>query len=478
MDKERTMLLRYFYDPHLAQASYLVGSVKTKEAIVIDPMRNIQPYLETAAQEDLRITHVTETHIHADFVSGSRELAAATGATIYLSDMGDANWKYAYADEPNVVTVRAGDRWLVGDIRFEVLHTPGHTPEHVSFVLTDTATTEQPMGIFTGDFLFVGDVGRPDLLESAAGIVGSKEIGAQQQFQSVQRIKTWPDYLQIWPGHGAGSACGKALGAVPTTTLGYEKLFNPAFQFEHEDEFVHWLLTDQPEMPRYFAQMKQVNKLGPTLLAQLAQPVQLGRADLDAALASGQFVVDLRPAVAFQQKHWPGTLSIPTTSRKFSTYLGWFVDYNRPLYLIMPSLAQLDAVLTALRAIGIDNIPGYFAPAIADEASASLATVDARTVADQLTRNGVTIIDVREQHEYQTEHIVGARNIPLGTLPQHLHELPPDQPIVTHCVSGYRAQIASSLLRAHGYQHVAHLTDPLAVWSQVLPTTSETPPAD
>ncbi len=469
------MLLRYFYDEHLAQASYLVGCVETGEAIVVDPMRDIRPYLETAAQEGLQITQVTETHIHADFVSGSRELAAATGATIYLSDMGDADWKYSYADEPNVVSVRAGDRWMVGNVRFEVMHTPGHTPEHISFLLTDTLVTEQPMGIFTGDFLFVGDVGRPDLLETAAGVVGSKEIGAQHQFHSVQRVKELPDYLQIWPGHGAGSACGKALGAVPSTTLGYEKLFNPALQFEHEADFVQWLLADQPEAPRYFAQMKKVNKRGPALLSHLLAPVQLDRADLDAALANGQLVVDLRPAAAFVQKHWPGTVSIPSTNRTFSTYLGWFVDYERPLYLIMPSLAEVEPILAALRAIGIDNIPGYFAPEIVNDARANLPTINAQALAERMPRNGLMIVDVRGQSEYADEHIVGARNIPLGFLPQQLDELSKEHLIVTQCASGYRSQIAASLLRAYGYNQVLSLNEPLDVWSQELPTTRKEP---
>ncbi|MCL4859980.1 MAG: MBL fold metallo-hydrolase, partial [Caldilineaceae bacterium] len=352
------MILRYFYDDNLAQASYLVGCAKTGEAVVVDPMRNIAPYLEMAAREGLRITHVTETHIHADFVSGSRELVDATGATLYLSDMGDADWKYGYANEPNVVLVREGDRWMVGNVRLEVLHTPGHTPEHIAFLLTDTAASEQPMGVFTGDFLFAGDVGRPDLLEEAAGLTGTKEPGARRQFQSVQRFKQLPDYLQIWPGHGAGSACGKALGAVPSTTLGYEKLINPAFQFADEEAFVRWLLADQPEAPRYFAQMKRVNKIGPELVRHLLPPKQLTARDLARVLDEGELVVDLRPAHLYAQRHLPGALNIPATNRTFSTYIGWWVDYARPLYFIAPSLDEVDEIVQALRAIGIDNVPG------------------------------------------------------------------------------------------------------------------------
>jgi len=214
------MLLKYFNDSKLAQASYMVGCAQTGEALVVDPARDVTQYMQAAEQEGLRITHVTETHIHADFVSGSRELAARTGAMIYLSEMGGPEWQSAYAGENNVIPVHDGDAWMVGNIRIEVVHTPGHTPEHISFLVTDTAGADEPIGVFTGDFIFVGDVGRPDLLEEAAGMLGTKEVGARQQFSSVARFKDMPDYLQIWPGHGAGSACGKALGAIPSTTLG------------------------------------------------------------------------------------------------------------------------------------------------------------------------------------------------------------------------------------------------------------------
>ncbi|MEZ4635572.1 MAG: MBL fold metallo-hydrolase [Caldilineaceae bacterium] len=317
------MLLRYFYDEKLAQASYMVGCVATGEALVVDPARNVTPYLRAAEKEGLRITHVTETHIHADFVSGSRELAASTGATVYLSDEGDANWKYAYADDPNVILVTDGDSWKVGNIKVDVLHTPGHTPEHISFMITDTAGADKPMGVFTGDFLFVGDVGRPDLLEEAAGYKGTKEAGARQQFASVERFKALPDYLQIWPGHGAGSACGKALGAIPSTTLGYEKLFNPAFQLAEEDAFVAWLLDGQPEPPKYFAQMKKVNKLGPVITSALPTPVNFDRATLDNVIEDGGQVFDLRNRGSSRPLTCPAPSTCPpTTTPSSPTWVG------------------------------------------------------------------------------------------------------------------------------------------------------------
>ena len=216
------MFFRQLYTDHLAQASYLVGCQQTGEALVVDPTRDLDQYLNLAAREGLRITAVTETHIHADFVSGARALAARTGARLYLSGAGPAAWQYAYAAEAGATLLRDGDAFTVGTLRLEVLHTPGHTPEHLSFLLTDTGSAATPMGIFTGDFVFVGDVGRPDLVEKAAGQAGTTEGAARQLYQSLQRFRALPEYLQVWPGHGAGSACGKALGAVPQSTVGYE----------------------------------------------------------------------------------------------------------------------------------------------------------------------------------------------------------------------------------------------------------------
>ncbi|WP_145653444.1 MBL fold metallo-hydrolase, partial [Bacillus paralicheniformis] len=213
------MLLRYFYDEKLAHASYLVGCQKTGEAIVIDPGRNLKPYLQAAEDEGLNITAAAETHIHADFVSGARELGATHQAKLYLSDEGDADWKYQYVDELKHQLVKDGDRFSIGNLMFEVMHTPGHTPESISFLLTDGGgNADRPIGIFTGDFVFVGDIGRPDLLEKAAGIKGTSQSGAREMFKSLGKFKQLPDYLQVWPAHGAGSACGKALGAIPTTT--------------------------------------------------------------------------------------------------------------------------------------------------------------------------------------------------------------------------------------------------------------------
>ena len=467
------MLLKYFYDAELAQASYLVGCAATGETMVVDPARDITPYLHTAAQENLRITHVTETHIHADFVSGSRELAARTGAKLLVSNMGDAAWQYAFANEPNVVRLHDGDQWMVGNVRVETLHTPGHTPEHISLMITDTAQADRPIGIFTGDFLFVGDVGRPDLLEGVEGGADhGKEIGAAKQFHTIQRVKQLPDYLQVWPGHGAGSACGKALGATPSTTLGYEKLFNPAFQIDEEAKFVEWLLADQPEIPRYFAQMKRVNRVGPELLASLDTPTRLTRRALEVRRDGGEMVIDLRDAEHYRRAYLPGTLNVPATNKNFTTYIGWFVDYTRPISLILPDVAALGDVLRSLRAIGVDQVAAYAGPDVVTESSEPIPTIKAEELAARKPANGLVIVDVRGRNEYREEHIVGAHHIPLGFLPQHLGKLPQDDTIVLQCASGYRSEIAASLLRAEGFEKVVVLEDSQERWSKLLETAT------
>jgi hydroxyacylglutathione hydrolase len=304
------MLLKRFYDSKLAQASYLLGCQATGEAIVVDPNRDVEQYIRAAAEEGVRLTHVTETHIHADFVSGSRELAERTGAQLFLSDEGGDDWRYGFVGAAHAKLLRDGDVIKVGNIRLEVIHTPGHTPEHLTFLVTDTAATNRPMGALTGDFLFVGDVGRPDLLERAAKMAGTMESSARALFSSVARFKRHVDYLQLWPGHGAGSACGKSLGAVPSTTLGYERIANWALAEDDQGEFVRTVLAGQPEPPKYFAAMKRINRDGPRVLGGFPKPARRSADALASLLAEGVLVVDTRSAALFASRHVPGTINI------------------------------------------------------------------------------------------------------------------------------------------------------------------------
>jgi hydroxyacylglutathione hydrolase len=445
------MLLKYFYDDKLAQASYLLGCPASGLAMLIDPSRNIAPYLAAAKQNSLRIVYVTETHIHADFLSGIRELAHATNATMLLSGEGGTDWSYQFPEEDKVKLLHDGESFMLGGIKVEVLHTAGHTPEHLSFMVTDTGANA-PMGIFTGDFLFAGDVGRPDLLEEVAGQADTREIGAVQQFQNIQRFKQFADYLQIWPGHGAGSACGKALGAVPSTTLGYEKLFNPAFQINDESAFVQWLLEGQPEAPKYFAEMKQVNKAGAALLIELAPVEKLEQ------MPKNALIIDTRSPSEFAKGYWQGTINIPISSTSFPSYLGWYVDYEQPLYFIAHP-EKLDMVLTAMRSIGVDKIAGYFTPESLEK-EAKIAQKTPQEIYDA----GYKILDVRGMSEYQSEHIPNALHIHMGLVPQHLDELPRDEIFAVQCESGLRSQMVVSILQKHGFTNVVNMKGGIGAW--------------
>ena len=462
------MIFQRFYDDQLAQASYLIGCATSGEAVVIDPSRSIERYIAGADRAGLKITAVTETHIHADFVSGVRELAHRTGARVFLSDAGDPEWKYTWAPLARAELLTDGSVLSIGKIRIDVLHTPGHTPEHLSFVVTDTAVASSPMGVVTGDFVFVGDVGRPDLLEKAAQIRGASERSARALFASLQRFRAMPDHLKIWPGHGAGSACGKGMSAVPQSTVGYEKMFNWAFQVSDEQEFVRQVLEGQPDPPRYFAEMKRLNKLGPAILGGLRRPIRIPETRLKSLLDDGAVVVDLRTA-AFAAGHAPGSLNIPL-NRSFTGWAGWLLPYDRDFYLIGGDERgqALEDAVQALAMIGLDRIAGYFGSDALQawvQAEGSLATVPQMGVADLATQlDGHLVLDVRDAAEWQAGHLPGARHIPLGRLQERLDEIPRDANLVVHCQGGSRSAIASSLLLASGYRRLANLTPGFSGW--------------
>ena len=459
------MLLKYFYDETLAQASYMVGCAANGDALVIDAGRDIQQYIDVANKEGLKIRYVTETHIHADYVSGSHELAYATGAQLFLSDCGTPEWKYGKTSLPTVL-LNDGDSWMVGNIRIEVIHTPGHTPEHIVFMITDTAAADEPIGVFTGDFIFVGDVGRPDLLEEAAGVVGTKEPGARLQYLNIVKFKDMPDYLQIWPGHGSGSACGKALGAIPSTTLGYEKRFNPAFQFSNQNDFVAWLLDGQPEPPKYFAQMKKVNRQVPALLKDTPRPVQLDAVAFEKLVAEGAQILDTRPLEQFTGSYLQGTFASPASNKSFSTWAGWYVDFERPLYLVAyPD--QLDRILVQLRSIGVDNTPAFFDPQeVVTERALPIPSMSVTELAERMPKNGMVVLDVRGASERADGYIANTQHIPMGFVPRHFDELPKDHPIVVHCQSGTRSSIVATVLLNHGYQNVTNVSGGFSAWEK------------
>jgi hydroxyacylglutathione hydrolase len=481
------MFFRELYDQALAQASYVIGCQATGEAIVIDPLRDPAPYLDVARAEGLRITHVTETHIHADFVSGARELRAATGARLYLSAEGGPEWQYAFATSDEAVLLHDGDRIKVGNIALDVMHTPGHTPEHLSFVVTDTPRAAGPMGVITGDFVFVGDVGRPDLLERAAGVADTMEAGAKTLYHSLQRFRALPDHLQVWPGHGAGSACGKALGAVPSSTVGYEKLSNWGVGATSEAAFVAAVLEGQPEPPRYFADMKRINRDGPSVLGHAPQTGRVtlrgalgGAADgaLDRLSSTALWIIDMRNADRFAEGHIGGSLSVPY-GKSFSTWIGSIVPIAGEILLlaehdIASDVAhesdQPEAVRLAVRdlsRIGFDGIVGWVKAdeALEDWRSAghALHAIPQLTVHQAAAQTGATVVDVRGRTEWSTGHVPGAMHLPLSDLRQRVGELPAT-PLLVHCQSGARSAVATSLLHRLGRHDAANVRGGFVAW--------------
>jgi hydroxyacylglutathione hydrolase len=465
------MLLKRFYDEKLAQASYLIGCQHSGEALIVDPNRDVEQYIQAAADEEMRITLVTETHIHADFVSGARELAHRTGARLLLSDEGDASWKYAFAKDAGARLLHDGDVFTLGRIRFEVMHTPGHTPEHISFLVTDTAASDRPVGILTGDFVFVGDVGRPDLLEKAAKMVGTMESAARTLFHSLDRFRALPDYVQVWPGHGAGSACGKALGALPGSTVGYEKIANWGVGTTDEDLFVRMVLEGQPEPPKYFAEMKRINRDGPRILGGLGRPRKLEADQLHALIESGRLVVDTRGAADYAAGHIAGTINIPL-NKSFTTWAGWLVPYDADFYLIADERGahSLNEAVRDLAMIGLDTVAGYFGSEVIEWWASSGRALDTvpqiglEELAEQIRQDAVTVLDVRGHSEWEAGHLPGVENIPVGYLAERVAEIPTDRPVVLHCQGGTRSAIAASLLRARGLRNVANYGGGYTEW--------------
>ena len=461
------MLLKRLYDEALAQASYLIGCEQTGMAIVVDPNRDVEQYIEAARREHMRIAFVTETHIHADFISGARDLARATSATLLLSAEGGADWQYKFAQQDGARLLHHGDRFDVGVVRFDVRHTPGHTPEHIVFLVTDTATSERPVGMLSGDFIFVGDVGRPDLLERAAKEHGTMETLARRLFQSIRAMADLPDYLQLWPGHGAGSACGKALGAMPSTTLGYERIANWAFQINEEREFVRAVTEGQPEPPKYFARMKTVNRDGPMPVVH-APLEELRLDDVRRALQSGTPVIDVRATADFAHGHIPGTINIPTGT-SFTTWAGSLLPYDRDLVLLADDAARLRRARMLLSLIGFDRIAGFAGAKVREAWASSVSPLqsveqmDIETLAADTKR---TVIDVRGAAEWNDGHIERAKHFFLGDLVELTKDLPRDMPLALHCQGGTRSAIAASLLQKEGFTNVANASGGITAWQR------------
>lgn len=446
------MYFKQIFDKKLAQYAYLIGCQATGEALVVDPLRDVDLYHELAEEEGLRITAAADTHIHADYVSGLRELAEQ-GVKVYGSDEGGPDWKYEWLmdSDYDYELVNDGDSFMLGNLRLDVVHTPGHTPESVSFLLTDGAAADEPMGILTGDFVFVGDVGRPDLLETAAGQKGAMQPAARELYRSVEAFRNLPEYLQVWPAHGAGSACGKALGAVPESTVGYELRYSPAFKAAgSEQEFVDFILDGQPEPPLYFGRMKKVNREGPRVLGGLPRPRHMTAEEL--ASADGT-VIDTREAGNFMAGHLPGSLSAPLNIN-FNTVAGSYADADDKLYLVVDEEDLEEAVRDLVR-VGLDHLEGFVTPAELEAWEGEMSRIPVTDFSEVIRRaedSRAQVLDVRKATEFQEGHVPGALNIAYTRLADRLDELPRERELLVHCQTGIRASYAAALLAREGFR--------------------------
>jgi len=459
------MHFKHFYDADLAQGSYLIGCQASGEAIVVDPRRDVRRYLEEAEANGLTIKAVTETHVHADYVSGARELAAAAGASLYLSgegaprQAGDLDWRYRF----DHVALQDGDAIRVGNVELTALHTPGHTPEHLSFLVIDGGLTDHPGYLLSGDFVFVGDVGRPDLLDEAAGGSGTRFAGARQLFASLRDVfLRLPDYVQVWPGHGAGSACGKALGAVASTTVGYERVtawWRDYLERGDEDGFVAALLDGQPDAPRYFGRMKRWNRQGPPLLGERAALRAISADEVRERLGRDLHLLDTRPEAEQWRGAVPGALTVPG-GKSFATYASWVIDPerdDRDIVVLAPDGEAAERFRDRLAFVGIDRVAGYL-PGLDGLELAPLPL----TAADDL--DGAYVLDVRTANEHAEGHVPGARQLHGGRVAWNLDGLPRDGRLVVHCQSGARSAVVAGLLRAEGFTNVSELEGSYLGW--------------
>ena len=454
------MIIRHFFEPLLAQSSFLVGCPATGNALVIDPNRRIDQYVDAASTDGLRILAVTDTHIHADFVSGARALARRTGATLYVSAEGTADCEYAFAHEAGVRGIRHGDSFRVGEIRIDVMHTPGHTPEHLTFLVSEERVSSQPFGAFTGDFLLAGDVGRPDLLEDAAAGLISAEAAARDLYRSLGAFSSLPDCLLLWPGHGGGSGCHTSLGGVPATTLADEKVANWALNAPGQDVFVTAVLANQPDVPRYFGRIKCLNRMGTSSYGPVDGLPRIGPNQLDKLVAAYSEFIDLRPD-ATVSGFLPGSIALPLT-REFLSRAGSVLHYGMPVYIVASDDSQANDAADALRLIGIDDVRGWV-PDSEFQAHTDRGGVLERLVeigpAQALERQaaGHLLLDVRTTAEWRAGHVPGARHAPLARLIDDTLKIDRDTRLVVYCQTGTRARVAGTVLRRVGFTHIANL---------------------
>ncbi|MFI5176442.1 MAG: rhodanese-like domain-containing protein [Terriglobia bacterium] len=457
------MYFKQFYLGCLAHASYLIGS--DGEAVVVDPQRDVDQYIQESAAQGLKIKYVIETHLHADFVSGHRELAARTGAEIVFGEKADAAFPYR--------PVKEGDQLHVGTVSLRILETPGHTPESICICVVDTAVSDKPVKVLTGDTLFIGDVGRPDL-------VGSKGYTAPQMagllYDSLhEKLLKLEDAVEVYPAHGAGSMCGRNISKDTFSTLGEQRRFNYALRPMSRDVFVAMMTTDLPEAPAYFSRDAEINRTGAEPLDELPGPRGVSPAEVNTLLRQGYLILDIRNEAAFGAGHVPGALHIGL-SGQFASWAGCLIAAGAPLLLVAEESAKIDEAVIRLARVGIESVKGFLEGGVYawDKAGFRFATVPQIPV-DELRHRleeqlQLQILDVRRPAEYQNGHVPRAVNVPLSNLSERISPmetalaLDTSRPLAVICQGGYRSSAATSILARHGYRNLFNVVGGTAAW--------------
>lgn len=469
------MILKQYYLGCLAHASYLIADERTKQAIVVDPQRDIEQYLRDAQDGGYAIKYVVLTHFHADFLAGHIELRNRAGARIVMGARAQAEFDFHAAKE--------GERLELGDVRIEFLETPGHTPEGISIVVYDRTRSESAAhAVLTGDTLFIGDVGRPDLLASIG--VTAQEL-AEMLYHSLHKLRQLPDSTLVYPAHGAGSMCGKSLSKETVSTMGEQKKFNYALQPMELDEFRQLVTSDQPEAPDYFVYDAIKNRQErPDLAVTLQSSLKaLSVADVVQMREQGAQLVDVREAIDYEGAHLVGAINIGLKG-KYATWCGSILSHDRPIIVIADAGSEEEAVIRLGR-IGFDNVAGYLRAGMAALESHPdlLRVIDritAQALSDQLIHQSPPpfVLDIRSDKEWQAGHLAGSHNIPLTHLRERMAEVPTDRPVVVHCEGGYRSAIGTSLLAEAGRTNVHDLVGGIKAWmASKLPieSTGDTP---
>jgi len=440
----------------LAHLSYIIGDDQAGVAAVIDPRRDVDIYLQKAREIGVRISDIVETHTHADFISGALELQARTQATIHGGKTADYQFELHQLQE--------GDELKLGSVTLKALHTPGHTPEHISLLIYDSKQGKEPFAVFTGDTLFNLDVGRPDLLGA-----GTEKQLAQQLYDSLfDKLLSLGDRIEVYPCHGAGSACGKSIGDRRHSTIGNERIYNPALQERSKTEFVEWLMQDMPEPPRHYARLKKVNAKGAKVIGCVPTLQPLTPQEFQQAMQQpNTVVIDARSILAFGGGHIPGAINIALRP-EFPNWVGWMIDPAQTVLLVVESERDVKLATEQLFRLGYDHLGGYLHDGMTSWQNAGLPLdrVGEWTV-QQLHQHkqdpDVLVLDVRGD-EYQKGAVPGAKHLFVAHLEEHLHELDKSKHIVTYCGSGFRTSIAASLLKKHGFENVTNIPGSWIAW--------------